>query len=382
MNKHLRRGPIALLVILLALVAAGCMPAGGITNPGWTVVAAAGEEVWAVLATGQVVALKAQTGDVLWQFPQKTSSGGVGCGLARPASDPEQKLLDAVYGPPAVTDDLILVASYDQHLYAFERATGRKVWSFAAQGAIIGGPAVYEGTVYFGSSDRHVYAVELTTGRPVWDAPFETGNWVWSTPAVDAERVYVGSMDHYVYALNRLTGVLVWKRDVGGSVPGSAALAEGALYVGGVDKQLHALRAEDGQELWARPVGHWVMGEPLVHKGIVYVATLDGKVHALKATDGAPAWEPVALGSAVRAGPVLWQDKLIVVTESGVVHRVSTQTGERETFFSTTDKDKMLALPALNGDLLYVGTTLGNIYALDLNARGNPQLWVYPPKKQ
>ena len=381
MNKYLQRGPIALLVILLALVATGCMPAGSITNPGWTVVAAAGEEVFAVLATGQVVALKAQTGDVLWQFPSQTSSGGVGCALARPAGDPEQKLLDAVYGPPAVTDELVLVASYDQHLYAFERATGHKVWSFAAQGAIIGGPAVYEGIAYFGSSDRHVYAVELSTGKMVWDAPFETGNWVWSTPVVDAERVYVGSMDHSVYALDRSTGAPAWKRDVGGSVPGSVALAEGVLYVGGVDKQLHALRAADGVEQWVRPVGHWVMGEPVVHKGVVYVATLDGKVHAFKAADGAPQWEAVALGSAVRAGPVLWQDKLIVVTEGGTVYRLDTQTGAHETVFSTTDKDKMLALPALNADLLYVGTTLGHVYALDLSAKGNPQLWVYPPKK-
>jgi len=366
-----------LTVVVFALT--GCMPRGAMTNPGWTVVAAADDVVYAALASGRVVALDAASGEELWAYPLQAEKGAVGCSLPGGSSDNGEKPLDAVYGLPVVTGDVVLIASYDHHLYAFDRATGEREPLFTADDAIIGGVTVYDGVTYFGASDYLVYAVDLATREAIWEKPFRTGNWVWGTPAVDEERIYVGSMDHHVYAINRRTGIEEWRRDMGASVPGSITLSGGTLFVGAIDKQLHVLDAENGRELWQRPMGDWVWGEALVHDGYVYAGSLDGRVHALSLSDQSPRWDPATLDGAVRAGPILVNGGLTVGTEAGTVYRIDVETGDGEVFFDA--KGAVLSRPALLGDMLYLGTTVGNVFGLDSNLSHDPQVWVYPPEE-
>ncbi len=374
-----RGGQLALLLAVLAITLAGCMPRGAMTNPGWTVVTATPDVVFSALATGQVVALDAATGQAIWTYPvaQESSGGGL---FSRRNTDSTQAALDAVYGLPALTDELVLVSSYNHALYAFDRATGRQAWDvpFTAKGALVGGTTVDGDRIYVGSSDNHVYSLDLQTGKPVWDAAFETGNWVWGAPAVDQDHVYVGSMDHHVYAINRADGTLAWDRNIGGSVPGNVVLADGVLYVGAVDKQLHALRAQDGTELWARSLGHWVWGEALVQDGYVYAGSLDGRVHALQVSDGTPRWESVALDGALRAGPVLLGDQLIVGTESGSIYRIALDSGSSTLLYKAAAA--VLSRPAVEGDRVYIGTTMSEVLALDASGAVGSQLWVYPTK--
>jgi len=369
---------LALLLLVLAIALAGCMPRGGMTNPGWTVVAATPEVIYSVLATGQVVALDAATGQAIWTYPLPQESSG---GLFSRKSTGSASALDAVYGLPVLTDELVLVASYDRNLYAFERATGRLAWDapFAAEGALIGGATVDANQVYVGSSDHRVYALDLETGKPVWAKPFETGNWVWGAPAVDQDHLYVGSMDHSVYAINRADGTLAWKKDIGGSVPGNVVLADGILFVGGVDKKLHALKAQDGTELWSKSLGHWVWGEALVQDGYVYVGSLDGRVHALQVSDGALRWESESLDGALRAGPVLLGDQLIMGTDTGSMYRIALDSGRSTLLFKASAS--VLAKPAVVGNTVYIGTTMSEVLALDASGAVASQLWLYPTKK-
>lgn len=374
-----RRAFVALVALALAVVLVGCVPSGATTNPGWTVVAATEEAVYSALPVGQVVALDAAQGSTVWTFPvqRERSGGGLGAIFSRQPQDETDRPLDGVYGVPALTEDLILIPSYDHHLYAFDRATGELQWSFAAEEGIVGGVTVRDGVAYFGASDHRVYAIDVATGEPVWDAPFETGNWVWGAPAVDDTRVYVGSMDHLVYALDRQTGAMVWQAELGGSIPGAVTLTDGVLYAGSVDKQLHALNAEDGTELWSAPLGGWVWGQAVVQDGFVYATSLDGKVHGLDVTNGDPRWPAIDLGTALRAGPVLQDGHLIVGGESGTVYRVDVQAGTAQELATT--QGAVLSKPAVVGDMVYVGTTLGNVVALNTELGGDPTVWVYPP---
>jgi outer membrane protein assembly factor BamB len=355
-------------------------------NPGWTVVTSADGVVYSVLATGQVVALDAErTGAQLWLYPAKQASGGVRWPFARSASTPGDSPLDAVYGLPVLTDDWLLLTSYDRHLYAFDRTSGDKLWQFPPAeegkrfGPLVGGVRLVEGIAYFGSSDGSVYALDIATQELVWPQPFATENRVWGSPAVDAERVYVGSMDHHLYAINRQTGAQEWKIDLGGSIPGSVVLADGLLFAGAVDQRLHVIKAEDGSELWQTPqLRAWVWGEALVHEGSVYFGTLGGQVYAYDVQTGQPRWGPVELEGAVRAGPVGSSDELIVGTDAGAVYRIAMEDGALQKFPELDGG--VLSSPSVVGSDVYVATATGKVYAFDVE-RGIAQLWVYPPQK-
>ena len=386
MKKMSRAWAYALCLVLVMVGATGCTARGGMSNPGWTVVSAADDVVYAALPMGQVVALDANAeGAEMWMYPvkqERSGVGGIGALFSKSAQDADQPL-DAVYGAPIVKGDLLLVSSYNHNLYAFDRASGDVVWGpFAAEEAIIGGVSVYDNVAYFGSSDYKVYAVDVETGQAVWDEPFATGHWVWGRPAVDADYVYVGSMDRNVYAIDRATGQQAWQQPVGGSVPGTVTLSDGLLFVGGVDKQLHALDKNDGSEVWSQDLGHWVWGEALVQDNVVYAGSLDGKLHALGVEDGAPQWnQPAILEGALRAGPVSFgEQQLIVGTEAGIVYTIDTESGEVDDLY--TVEGAVLSTPAVVDDTVYVGTAAGIIYALDTAKSGDLQVWRYPPAKK
>ncbi|MBN1399804.1 MAG: PQQ-like beta-propeller repeat protein [Anaerolineae bacterium] len=384
--KH--RGRIVLGILLLVIALGGCVPRGAMANPGWTVVTNADGVVYAVLATGQVVALEAERGGIqLWVYPsQQGGGGGIGCSIAKPAGSSGDSVLDAVYGLPVLTDDLLLVTSFDRHLYAFERASGAKLWQFPVAddaerlGSLVGGVNLVDGIAYFGSSDGSVYALDVATQELVWPQPFATGNRVWGTPAVDAERVYVGSLDHHLYAIDRQTGAEAWQLDLGGSIPGSVTLADGLLFAGAVDQRLHVVRAEDGSEVWQTPqLGAWVWGEALVHEGRVYFGTLGGQVYAYDARSGERIWGPVELNGAVRASPARFEDQLIFGTDTGAAYRVDIASGSVQEF--PTLDGAVLSTPSVAGSDVYVATAAGKVYAFDVE-RGIALLWEYPPQKR
>jgi outer membrane protein assembly factor BamB len=62
----------------------------------------------------------------------------------------------------------------------------------------ISSPTVVDGVVYFGSGDNHVYAFDAATGALNWK--FKTGNVVHASPTVVNGVVFIGSFDTYFYA--------------------------------------------------------------------------------------------------------------------------------------------------------------------------------------
>ncbi len=94
----------------------------------------------------------------------------------------------AVYFPPAVSQGRVFVGSADGRVYAFEAATGRRLWSFRLAPAerwisvygklistwpVAGGVVVEDGVVYAAAGiahydSTHVAALDAVTGKPKW----------------------------------------------------------------------------------------------------------------------------------------------------------------------------------------------------------------------
>lgn len=384
MKTLVRRGRLALLLTLLALMASGCMGGASLSNPGWTVLTADADVVYTVLATGQVTALNAVgAGQELWLYPVKAAASPGFSLFSKQSAQTGDQPLNAVYGLPVLTPDLVLATTFDHQVYALDRKTGARVWTYTpenGEGSLVGGLTLKDDIAYFGSANGKVYALDITTQEPLWAQPFQTGNKVWGAPAVDESRVYIGSMDRKLYALDRQTGAQVWAIEVGASVPGDVTFADGVLYVGAIDQRMHAYKANDGSLLWqTEQLGGWVWGDALVHKGVVYFGTLRGDLHAYDAQTGQATRPAIVLEGAVRAGPVAFGDELVVGTDSGKVYLVNTSTGVATPFPAV--EGGVLSRPSVVGNDVFVATTVGKVYAFNVE-RGIAQLWVYPPSKK
>jgi eukaryotic-like serine/threonine-protein kinase len=272
-------------------------------------------------------------------------------------------------------------------------------------------PAVANGKVYFGSGDGGIYAADAQTGVLQWK--FSTGDVVHASPAVVNNTVYIGSWDSYLYALDADTGQEKWRFKTGEDpvihnqvgFQSSPAIADGTIYVGCRDAHVYAIDAASGHKKWDYPTSKsWVIGTPAVRDGVVYVGTsdssrfmaLDAKTGRLRFNFDAKAY---MFSSAALAG-----DLAYVGDHNGKLYAIDTKTGKLAWEFQTdaSKKDPLKILnpdgslnqeaifapvfgdfqdmyidiyrfmtigaivssPAVDKGVVYVGSTDGNLYAL------------------
>ncbi len=161
----------------------------------------------------------------------------------------------AVVSTPAVTGDRVVVGNRAYDFLALDAKSGDVAWKRYVWFSWIESSAVVrEGIAYVGSSDAAaVFAFDVASGRRLWAA--DVFGWAWGQPAVTDERVYVGTSSQVGYpaghragvlALDRATGRTTWRyeAEAGKSgafgFPGSPAVGEGLVFVSGLDGQLRA----------------------------------------------------------------------------------------------------------------------------------------------
>jgi outer membrane protein assembly factor BamB len=127
--------------------------------------------VYAASDDGNLYALNASTGALVWDYPS-----GAG---ATPAVANGVVYVDGVYALNATTGALLWTSPFGSFpavadgvvysvggndVYALNASTGALLWSYATGGTVSTRPAIANGMVYVGSNDNNVYAFSLTGG--------------------------------------------------------------------------------------------------------------------------------------------------------------------------------------------------------------------------
>ncbi|MGZ5545511.1 MAG: outer membrane protein assembly factor BamB family protein [Limisphaerales bacterium] len=271
-------------------------------------------------------------------------------------------------------------------------------------------PAVSNSVVYLGSGDGNIYALDATTGAMKWR--FKTGDVVHASPAIVDGKLYIGSWDSYFYALDAATGKELWRFKTGEDpdihnqvgIQSSAIVTDGVVYFGCRDSNLYALDAATGKKLWSfNNKGSWVIVSPVAQAGKLYFATSDtALLHSIAAKTGTPIdslkfYWPIFSSPSI-AGNTLYlagQDgKLVAVDLTSFKPAWSFQSeGSRqnlaalskpdgkpnyEAVFQSNFYDDMivgvskthtvgafLSSPVISGNVVYIGSADGNLYAIE-----------------
>jgi outer membrane protein assembly factor BamB len=220
---------------------------------------------------GLLVALDVFTGNVRWR-----------------------KTIGPSESSPAVADGVVYVGDWNGRVYAFNAASGRLRWSFAADGKVKDGIAYSGGRVYFGTYGHHVYSLNARNGKQIWRASAQQrlGSLAtfYSTPAVAYGRVYIGGTDRKVYSFGASSGKLRWSHGTGGYVYGSPAVWQKRVYIGSFDHNLYAFDAATGDRIWSFKANDQISGSPVVIDGLVYFSSLGARTYALDARSGKLVW--------------------------------------------------------------------------------------------
>lgn len=259
----MKRFGVILLIALLAVLLTACT--GATQSNSWSGVLLTEEYVY--YAGGNLVtALRADSGNIAWQYPEKTSA---------------QRLF---YAEPVLVGDQLIVVDYDKKLTSLNAQTGTETWQFDdAAGRYIDSPVVVNNLIIAPNTDHFIYALDLS-GNLVWS--FEADQALWARAASDGETIYFPSMDRNLYALDAATGELKWKSELGASAVSRPLLENGVIYLGNLDSTFFAFNAADGKLIWEQKVGGGVWAKPILHEGNLYFGDQTGRINILNSADG------------------------------------------------------------------------------------------------
>ncbi|HEY7974420.1 MAG TPA: serine/threonine-protein kinase, partial [Ktedonobacterales bacterium] len=196
---------------------------------------------------------------------------------------------EEIRATPCIGPDLVYIGSYDNNLYALDKATGALRWKFPTDGGICSRPILWRDLVIFGSEDFNVYALNAQSGAEVWR--YRTWHHVRSSPRVYRDIVYIGSDDGHMHAIDPRTGTMLWRYQTYREVQSSAAYANGQVYFGSRDNYVYAVDALTGEKKWGFRTNGPVISAPFVVDDYLYVGSYDFSVYCLEAKSGWRAWE-------------------------------------------------------------------------------------------
>jgi len=231
-------------------------------------------------------------------------------------------------------------------------------------------PAVWNNAVYFGSGDGNVYALDAATGALKWK--FQTGDVVHASPAIVDGKLYIGSWDSYFYALDAVDGKEIWRFKTGEDndihnqvgIQSSATVFNGIVYFGCRDSKLYALDAVTGKQRWMFfNHGSWVITSPVVHDGKVFFATSDtATLYALDAQTGAQDFS-LKFHWVIFSSPAIAGSTLYVAGQDGILTAVDLETKKPVwTFQTEASKQNLASVSKPDGAPNYQATFASNFY--------------------
>jgi outer membrane protein assembly factor BamB len=258
-----------------------------------------GERVYVPLAGGELLALQAADGSLLW----KTDNGGeISC---TPVADAKAVFVASEALPTTAAHHSATPKAY---VRAVNRETGITLWARQLPAPLYGLLVANDSSVFGVSADGAVYAFNKTTGETLWEARHAAT--LSSDITLAGNRLYVGGKDGVLLALDATTGNLVWRFTASGGARGRILAEKGALFFSTDNGGVYAL-SEAGELRWRTHAGASVQTLALAPDGLL-AASFDNSLYGLDLIKGKRIWRR-QLGSRV-AGDLLATAEGVLLT--------------------------------------------------------------------
>jgi outer membrane protein assembly factor BamB len=341
-------------------------------------VAAAGR-VYVMDGEGRVSALDARTGAQVWRTG------------TNPGDNKRDRL--AFGGGMAFADGKLYVSSGYRQIVQMDAATGRIGWRARTGEPIHGAPTIAGGRVMAVALDNTLVSFDLATGQPGWtyQALAESARILAaSTPAVSGDTVVAAFGSGELVALRAANGNDLWSEALSRAsrtsalseirdIPGRPAIYQGDVFAVSHSGVFAATDLRTGQARWQLPIvgvtSPWPAGDVVyaVSKAgeLVCASRETGQVYWMsdlnegrkaKKTGGFMGIGARRLAKPLWSGPILANDRVIVVGQTGQLLAVNAKTGAIE---KRVDLGSPAFLaPIAMGDTLYVVTDKAQLIAL------------------
>ena len=340
---------------------------------------AADGKVFVMDGDSRVVAMDARSGAEVWRT------------ATNPGDNKRDRL--AFGGGVAYANGKLYVSSGYRQVLQLDAATGAVGWRTKTSESIHGAPTVSGGRVFVVAIDNTLLTFDAATGTPSWtyQALSESARILSaSSPAVSGETVVAAFGSGELIALRTVNGNDLWNEALSRAsrtsalseirdIPGRPAIYRGDVFAVSHSGVFSATDLRTGQARWTLPVvgvtAPWPAGD------VVYVVSKTGDVICASRENGQIYWiRPLngdfktkrkggvfGIGGSKKirpiwSGPLLANDRLLIVGQTGEMVVLNAKTGE---IAKRVDlKGSSILSPIAMGDTVYVVTDKADLIAI------------------
>jgi outer membrane protein assembly factor BamB len=276
-------------------------------------------KVYATNGIGDVKAVNAETGEVIWKV--------------KPAGP--------MRGSPTIAFGQLFVMTQDNQILSLNINDGSLVWDESGsntQSGVFGvaAPAAGQGTIVAGYSSGELSAYRYENGRTLWSDALARTNIsttvgtitdIDADPIIDSGRVYALGQGGRMAAYELVTGQRIWELNLAGiSTP---AIAGEWIFTLTDDARLLAIARSSGRVRWITQLqrfkdekdkkGPIFWTGPVLAGGHLWVASSRGEIWKVSAGEGAAAMF-AEVGAPVSLPPLVADGSLYVLDDGGTIH--------------------------------------------------------------
>ena len=294
---------------------------------------------------------------------------------------------------PVVGGSKLFVVDTEGAITAFDRQTGARVWSAAAEDmtkdmrpSAFGGGVSYEaGKLYATNGVGEVKAMNAETGELLWKV--KPSGPLRGSPTIAFDQLFVMTQDNQLIALNTGDGSLVWDESGSNTQSGvfgvaAPAAGQGTIVAGYSSGELSAYRYENGRVLWSDALARTnisttvgtitdIDADPIIDSGRVYALGQGGRMAAYELVTGQRIWE---LNLAGISTPVVAGEWIFTLTDDARLLAIARSSGrvrwitQLERYKDEEDRKGPVFWtgPVLAGGQLWVASSRGEVWRVSV----------------
>ena len=246
-------------------------------------------------------------------------------------------------GALSLSNGLVVIGDVGGMLYGIDPVAGSIVWQAQLSASFLSQPVPMRDGFIVQTMDNRIYHFS-SAGEKRWSYAGSVGAlgmYVTPSPLVNGQTVNAIFSNGDVIALKATSGDLIWRRQLllNTDAPVLSELrtpvanplhirelsigieqATDALIVSFYQGSVLVLSQVDGRQLFSKEVS--IKSTPLVYQNAIYFASASGDVEAVDMTNGSTLWKQKVTDGEL-LGPVLWNGKLWVADDRGIVMRLN-----------------------------------------------------------
>ncbi|MDB6182316.1 PQQ-binding-like beta-propeller repeat protein [Paracoccus fistulariae] len=287
-------------------------------------------------------------------------------------------------GGVAYESGRVFVTTGFGELVALDARSGGVLWRQRVDAPIGGGPAVQNGVVYVTARNNVGWAVRASDGKVLWQTagnPSTAGIMGVTVPAVQGDTVIFGFSSGQLMAVNTADGLTRWTSQVAGTrrgraytairdLTGDPVISGGNVYGGSSAGRINSIDFATGIENWSSRDG--ANSPVVVAGGSVFAVNDQAQLIRLDAASGGVIWRvdmPYYTDTKVKRqdsiyahfGPVLAGGRLFVASSDGVLRSFDPRSGQL--VGQAAIPGGAASAPVVAGQTLYVLSRQGQLIA-------------------